>query len=76
MTEFEKISDKELEKVSGGTNWALFGSCILTHGGSAIPVLAELVAAIVNNNWELVAILSESESIKSNPVVSSCKASN
>ena len=72
MTEFKKLSDEELKKVDGGINWQKFGQCILNNGGGATPKLSELVAAIVNNNWPLVAILSSTEDLKSNPLVIKC----
>lgn len=72
MAEFKKLTDEELNKVEGGINWQKFGKCILSNGGGATPKLSELVAAIVNNNWPLVAILSSTEDLKSNPLVIKC----
>ena len=43
MTEFKKLTDEELEKVTGGINWACYGVCLLSHSARAIPDLAELI---------------------------------
>lgn len=74
--EFKELTEDELNGVIGGTNWKTFGKCILSQSGGASPALAELVAAIVSGNWQMVAILSKSESISSNPIVVNCKNSN
>ena len=52
-----ELSDEELKQVAGGINWQKFGQEILANGGAAVPALSELVAAITNQNWPLVAIL-------------------
>lgn len=75
MSEFKMLTDEELEKVTGGYDWACYGTCLLTHGASAIPALAETVAAIRSKDWNKVAILTKQAGIASLPIVSECLAS-
>ena len=56
-------------------NWACFGSCLLSHGASANPALAELVAAITKKDWVKVSILAKQASIASLPIVAECLSS-
>ena len=74
MTEFKKLTDEELEKITGGINWACYGACLLSRGASAKPELAELVAAIVAKDWIRVSILTKQAAIASQPIVAECLA--
>ena len=67
-----ELPDEALEQVEGGINWLKFGQAILANGGGAIPALAELVSAIENGNWPLVAILALRADISSIPIVVKC----
>ena len=74
MTEFKTLTDEELEKATGGVNWACYGSCLLSHGAIAKPELAELVVAINAKDWARVADLSRQAAIASQPIVAECLA--
>lgn len=76
MEEFKKLTEEDLEKVTGGAcNWSCFGACLLSHGASAIPALAEIVFAINAKDWTRVSQLSNLAAIANLPIVSECKAS-
>lgn len=75
MTEFKKLTDEELDKVTGGYNWIGFSSCLLSHGANSIPALAEIIQAIKAKNWSKVATLAKQPAIASLPIVAECLAS-
>lgn len=72
MSEFKKLSDEELSKVTGGVNWPAYGDCLISEGASDDPELADLVFAIVTKDWVKVAILSAQIKIINNPKVNKC----
>ena len=74
MTKFKTLTDEELEKVTGGTNWACYGACLLARGASAKPELAELVAAINAKDWAKVSTLTIQAVYESEPIVAECIA--
>lgn len=53
-------------------NWQCFGQCILNNGGDKIPELISLVAAIVAQQWWVVASLTAGLLIKGIPIVTQC----
>lgn len=76
MVKFKELTDEEIESITGGVNWAIYGSCLMQHGASAIPALSELVTAVNNKNWDKVKVLSKKASIASLPIVAECLQSS
>lgn len=74
MEEFKELSDEELENVTGGRNWAKYGLCLLSHGATAVPELAEIVAAVNAKDWDKVKRLSLQAALSSNSLVAECLA--
>lgn len=74
MSEFKKLTDEELKKVTGGFNWESYCQCILLNGGDAIPELSELVEAIKKSDLPKVAILTLASDIETMPLVLKCQA--
>lgn len=75
MAEFKKLTETELEKATGGINWSCYGACLLSHGASSMPALAELVLAINIKDWNKVSQLTKQASIASLPIVAECLSS-
>lgn len=87
MKEFEKISAEELErvmklsddelaKVGGGTNWQEFGRCMIENGSSDIPELAEITLKIQMGDLNTVKIMAKQAAIAALPITSRCLASS
>lgn len=75
MEEIKKLTDEQLDQVTGGVNWPCFGTCIIQHGGGAIPALAELTAAIRSKDWGKVAKLAGQSVVADLPLVANCLSS-
>lgn len=76
MSEFKKLTDEELESVTGGIEWKSFGQCVLDNGGKRIPKLMPLVEAIIAKDYSEVAKLSLDYAIKDIPIVKECLINN
>ena len=53
-------------------DWECFGSCLLKKGGQMVPELGELVAAILCQNWPMVAVLAVQFLFKGFSMVDDC----
>lgn len=76
MSEFKKLTDEELQSVTGGIEWKSYGQCILDNGGKRIPKLMPLVEAIIAKDYSEVARLSYDAAIKDIPIVKQCLIDN